>query len=41
MSLAEQWRAARVPVAGVHLDSAACSRQSNAVIEVAAASPAT
>ncbi|MDO3399746.1 ergothioneine biosynthesis PLP-dependent enzyme EgtE [Mycolicibacterium neoaurum] len=37
MSLSEQWRAARVPVAGVHLDSAACSRQSNAVIEVAAA----
>ncbi len=36
MSLAEQWRAARVPVAGVHLDSAACSRQSNAVIETAA-----
>lgn len=33
MSLAETWRAARVPVAGVHLDSAACSRQSNAVIE--------
>ncbi|WP_395309589.1 ergothioneine biosynthesis PLP-dependent enzyme EgtE [Mycobacterium sp. AMU20-3851] len=36
MSLAEQWRAARVPVAGVHLDSAACSRQSTAVIEAGA-----
>lgn len=36
MSLAETWRAARVPVAGLHLDSAACSRQSNAVIEAAA-----
>lgn len=33
MSLAESWRAARVPVAGLHLDSAACSRQSNTVIE--------
>jgi pyridoxal 5-phosphate dependent beta-lyase len=36
MSLAETWRAARVPVAGLHLDSAACSRQSNAVIEASA-----
>lgn len=36
MSLADTWRAARVPVAGLHLDSAACSRQSNAVIEAAA-----
>lgn len=36
MSLAATWRAARVPVAGVHLDSAACSRQSNAVIEASA-----
>lgn len=36
MSLAETWQAARVPVAGVHLDSAACARQSNAVIEAAA-----
>lgn len=36
MSLADNWRGARVPVAGVHLDSAACSRQSNAVIEAAA-----
>jgi len=35
MSLAQTWRAARVPVAGVHLDSAACSRQSNAVIDAA------
>jgi len=36
MTLAEQWRAARPPVAGVHVDSAACSRQSFAVIEAAA-----
>jgi pyridoxal 5-phosphate dependent beta-lyase len=36
MSLAEQWRAARPKVAGVHLDSAACSRQSFAVIDAAA-----
>lgn len=35
-SLAEQWRAARPPVAGVHLDSAACSRQTFAVIDAAA-----
>ena len=35
-SLAEQWRAARPPVAGLHLDSAACSRQSFAVINAAA-----
>jgi hercynylcysteine S-oxide lyase len=34
-SLAEQWRAARPAVAGVHLDSAACSRQSFAVIDAA------
>jgi hercynylcysteine S-oxide lyase len=34
--LAAGWRAARPAVAGVHLDSAACSRQSNAVIDVAA-----
>ncbi|MGC2797568.1 MAG: hypothetical protein WA290_13810, partial [Mycobacterium sp.] len=27
-SLAEAWRAARPPVAGLHRDSAACSRQS-------------
>jgi pyridoxal 5-phosphate dependent beta-lyase len=33
MSLAEQWRAARPKVAGLHLDSGACSRQSFAVIE--------
>jgi hercynylcysteine S-oxide lyase len=32
-SLADQWRAARPPVAGLHLDSAACSRQSFAVLE--------
>src|ERR1700727_2605119 len=35
-SLAEAWRAARPPVAGLHLDSAACSRQSFAVIDAAA-----
>ena len=34
--LAEAWRAARPDVAGIHLDSAACSRQSNAVIDAAA-----
>jgi hercynylcysteine S-oxide lyase len=34
--LAEAWRAARPPVAGLHLDSAACSRQSVAAIEAAA-----
>ncbi|MBJ7340178.1 ergothioneine biosynthesis PLP-dependent enzyme EgtE [Mycolicibacterium sp.] len=37
MTLAEQWRSARPAVAGVHLDSAACSRQSFAVIDAAAA----
>src|SRR6478736_9561843 len=36
MTLAEQWRAARPKVAGVHLDSGACSRQSFAVIDAAA-----
>jgi hercynylcysteine S-oxide lyase len=35
-ALAETWRAARPPVAGLHLDSAACSRQSFAVIDAAA-----
>ena len=34
--LAEAWRAARPPAAGLHLDSAACSRQSFAVLEAAA-----
>ncbi|MET0898393.1 MAG: ergothioneine biosynthesis PLP-dependent enzyme EgtE [Mycobacterium sp.] len=34
--LAQAWRAARPDVAGIHLDSAACSRQSNAVIDAAA-----
>lgn len=34
--LAEHWRRARRPVAGVHLDSAACSRQSLAAIDAAA-----
>jgi pyridoxal 5-phosphate dependent beta-lyase len=36
MSLTEQWRAARPKVAGLHLDSGACSRQSFAVIDAAA-----
>ncbi|OBI91949.1 ergothioneine biosynthesis PLP-dependent enzyme EgtE [Mycobacterium sp. 1245805.9] len=35
-SLAEQWRAARPPFAGLHLDSAACSRQSFAAMDAAA-----
>ena len=34
--LADRWRAARPPVAGLHLDSAACSRQSFAAIDAAA-----
>jgi hercynylcysteine S-oxide lyase len=34
--LADDWRAARPPVAGVHVDSAACSRQSHAVIDASA-----
>jgi pyridoxal 5-phosphate dependent beta-lyase len=34
--LAEAWRAARPPVTGLHLDSAACSRQSVAAIDAAA-----
>jgi hercynylcysteine S-oxide lyase len=34
--LSEAWRAARPPVAGLHLDSAACSRQSFAVLDAAA-----
>jgi hercynylcysteine S-oxide lyase len=33
--LVEQWRAARPKVAGLHLDSGACSRQSFAVIDAA------
>jgi pyridoxal 5-phosphate dependent beta-lyase len=36
MSLATAWREARPPVAGVHLDSAACSRQTFAVMDAAA-----
>lgn len=36
MSLAEAWRAARPPVAGLHLDNAACSRQSFAALDAAA-----
>ena len=35
--LASSWREARPPVAGLHLDSAACSRQSFAVIDAVAA----
>nr|WP_264078130.1 ergothioneine biosynthesis PLP-dependent enzyme EgtE [Mycobacterium shimoidei] len=35
-SLAESWRAARPMVAGLHLDSAACSRQSFAALDAAA-----
>ncbi len=34
--LGRRWRAARPPMAGVHLDSAACSRQSHAAIDTAA-----
>lgn len=34
--LADRWRAARPPAAGLHLDNAACSRQSLAAIEAAA-----
>jgi len=36
MTLADHWRAARPPVAGMHLDSAACSRQSFAAMDAAA-----
>ncbi len=35
-TLANRWRAARPKVAGLHLDSGACSRQSFAVIDAAA-----
>jgi len=35
-SLCKAWRTARPPVAGIHLDSAACSRQSYAVLDAAA-----
>jgi hercynylcysteine S-oxide lyase len=35
-SLADRWRQARPPVAGLHLDSAACSRQSFAVLDATA-----
>lgn len=35
-TLADRWRAARPPVAGLHLDNAACSRQSLAVIDATA-----
>jgi hercynylcysteine S-oxide lyase len=34
--LAETWRVARPPVAGLHLDNAACSRQSFVVLDAAA-----
>ncbi|HTY34298.1 ergothioneine biosynthesis PLP-dependent enzyme EgtE [Mycobacterium sp.] len=33
--LADRWRAARPPAAGLHLDSAACSRQSFAALDAA------
>lgn len=36
MSLAQRWREARPPAAGIHLDSGACSRQSLAAIDAAA-----
>ncbi|ORW11890.1 ergothioneine biosynthesis PLP-dependent enzyme EgtE [Mycobacterium kyorinense] len=36
MSLPDAWRAARPPVAGLHLDNAACSRQSFAALDAAA-----
>ncbi|SON60068.1 putative hercynylcysteine sulfoxide lyase [Mycobacterium simulans] len=35
-TLADRWRAPRPPVAGLHLDSAACSRQSFAVLQATA-----
>lgn len=35
-ALAVRWRSARPPMAGLHLDNAACSRQSLAVIEATA-----
>ncbi len=34
-TLGDRWRAARPPVAGLHLDSAACSRQSFAALDAA------
>jgi len=36
VSLPDAWRAARPPVAGLHLDNAACSRQSFAALDAAA-----
>ena len=36
MTLAADWRSLRPPTAGIHLDSAACSRQSLAAIDAAA-----
>jgi hercynylcysteine S-oxide lyase len=35
-ALADRWRAARPPFAGLHLDNAACSRQSMAAMDAAA-----
>lgn len=35
-SLADRWRSARPSAAGLHLDSAACSRQSHAAVDAAA-----
>lgn len=37
MTFAEDWRAARPAPVGVHVDSAACSRQSSAVLEATSA----
>jgi pyridoxal 5-phosphate dependent beta-lyase len=36
MTLADEWRSARPAVAGIHVDSAACSRQSDAVVAATA-----
>src|SRR6478735_10247135 len=36
IDIADRWRAARPKVAGLHLDSGACSRESLAVIDAAA-----
>jgi pyridoxal 5-phosphate dependent beta-lyase len=36
LSLAEAWRSARPPVAGLHMDSAACSRQSLSTLDATA-----
>lgn len=36
MTLADEWRVARPPAAGIHVDSAACSRQTFATIDAVA-----